>query len=143
MEVELRYALCAQAGGATVMLDVSVGITNGTLPAGMTVPLGPTTIAAGMLAGLALMPLLAGLGLELDPNVLEVLYVEEPLPPIMAAVTMSAAATEGLAAGKSAVSAASTIPCLVKCIFQQAKILEGEVFTLLLSNEASRHEIVS
>ena len=73
IEVELRYALCAQAGGATVMLEVSVGIIIGTLEAGMTVPLGPITTPAGILAGLTVMPLLAGLGLVLAPRVLELL----------------------------------------------------------------------
>ena len=63
--------------------------------------------------------------------------------PNTAAVNTSVADAAGLTAGRVTASAASTIPCLVKCIFQQAKILEGEVFTLLLSNEASRHEIVS
>ena len=56
--------------------------------------------------------------------------------PNTAAVNTSAACNAGLIAGRVTASAASTIPCLVKCIFQQAKVLEGKVFPLLLLSSA-------
>lgn len=104
------------------MLFVSVGITNGVPATGMTVPLGPITVPAGMLAGLTAMPALAGVGLVLVPSDRErVLLVleEDPVLPNTAAVNTSAACTAGLIAGRVTASAASTIPCLTKCIFQQ------------------------
>lgn len=50
------------------MLLVSVGITSGVPATGMTVPLGPKTVPAGILAGLTAMPALAGVGLVLVPS---------------------------------------------------------------------------
>lgn len=49
-------------------LLVSVGITRGVPATGITVPLGPMTVPAGILAGLAAMPALAGVGLVLVPS---------------------------------------------------------------------------
>ena len=68
IDVELLYAPCAQAGGATVMLLVSVGMTSGVPATGMTVPLGPITVPAGILAGLTAKPALAGVGFVLVPS---------------------------------------------------------------------------
>ena len=44
---------------------------------------------------------------------------EDPVLPNTAAVNTSAADAVGLTAGRVTASAASTIPCLTKCIFQQ------------------------
>ena len=46
----------------------SVGITRGVPATGMTVPLGPITVPAGILAGLTAIPVLAGVGLVLVPS---------------------------------------------------------------------------
>ena len=105
-------------------LLVSVGITSGVPATGMTVPLGPITVPAGMLAGSTAMPALAGVGLVLVPSDRErVLLVleEDPVLPNTAGVNTSAACTAGLIAGRVTASAASTIPCLVKCILHQTR----------------------
>ena len=103
-------------------LLVSVGMTSGVPATGMTVPLGPMTVPAGILAGLTAMPVLAGVGFVLVPSDRErVLLVleEDPVLPNTAGVNTSAACTAGLIAGRVAANVASTIPCLTKCIFQQ------------------------
>ena len=126
-------------------LLVSVGITNGVPATGMTVPLGPITVPAGILAGLTAMPALAGLGWCSFRAIGNLMNSRRKM--IRCCRTLRSQDVgrrcRQVTAGNVAASAASTIPCLVKCIFQQAKVLEGKVFPLLLRTEASRKGIVS
>lgn len=75
-------------------LLVSVGITRGVPATCMTVPLGPMTVPAGILAGLTAIPALAGVGLVLVPSEREralLEYEDDPVLPNTAAVNTSAA----------------------------------------------------